>query len=160
MVSDERSTMDVVHLLRAVTVELDLAAARFAHHHHLGGSDLRALIALLDAARAGAVATPGWLAGQLQFSSASTTALVDRLAARDLLERRADPADRRRTLLAVTQGARDMGQDFFGPLITRITDVVEADFDGAEQAVLHRLLAAVAAGIAGPDAPPPTTTFR
>lgn len=155
--SGEHPTTDVVHLLRAVTVELDLAAARFAHRHRLGGSDLRALIALLDAERAGVAATPGWLAGQLQISSASTTALVDRLTERDLLERRADPGDRRRTLLAVTEGAREMGQDFFGPLITRITDVVQTGFDLGEQAVLHRLLATLATEIKHPDTPPRPT---
>ncbi len=142
--------MDVVHLLRAVTVELDLAAARFAHQHRLNGSDLRALIALLDAERSGVAPTPGWLAGQLQITSASTTALVDRLTERGLLARRADPADRRRTLLAVTQQAHKMGRDFFGPLIARATDVLEAGFDDHERAVLHRLLAALAAGIAQP----------
>lgn len=156
--SDQHSTMDVVHLLRAVTVELDLAAARFAHQQRLNGSDLRALIALLDAERAGTVATPGWLAGQLQVSSASTTALVDRLTERGLLERRADLGDRRRTLLAVTEGAREMGQDFFGPLITRITDVVQTGFDEGEQAVLHRLLATLATEIKDPDTAPPLTT--
>lgn len=158
--SAEHPTMDVVHLLRAVTVELDLAAARFAHHHHLNGSDLRALIALLDAERSGAVATPGWLAGQLQISSASTTALLDRLAERDLMERRADPGDRRRTLLAVTDGAREMGHDFFSPLITRITDVVQDGFDEVEQAVLHRLLAALAMAIKEPSPPPPPAARR
>lgn len=131
---------------------------RPAREQRLGASDLRALIALLDAERAGMAATPGWLAGQLQISSASTTALVDRLTARDLLERRADPTDRRRTLLAVTEGAHEMGQDFFGPLITRITDVVQAGFDQDEQAVLHRLLATLATEIKKPETPPHPAT--
>lgn len=64
MVADD-SSLYLVHSLRALTVELDLAAARFARLHRLNGSDLRALIALLDAERAGTAATPGWLSTQL-----------------------------------------------------------------------------------------------
>jgi hypothetical protein len=45
----------------------------------LHSTDVRALIHLLDAARAGRNATPGWLGSQLGLNSASVTALVDRL---------------------------------------------------------------------------------
>ena len=45
--------MPLVHLLRAVTVELSLVSDRFAALHGLHPTDLRALIHLLDADRAG-----------------------------------------------------------------------------------------------------------
>ena len=138
--SEDNPTLQLVHLLRGLTVELDLAAAAFAAEHNLHGTDLRALIALLDAERAGAVAHPGWLGAQLRLSSASTTALLDRLAARDLVARSADPDDRRRVLLTVTDTARAMGWQFFGPLIGGIVNTLDADFDAAERVVLRRVL--------------------
>ena len=146
---DDGSGGDLVHLLRAVVVELDLAAAGFAHEHRLNGTDLRALIALLDAERAGAPATPGWLGERVHLSSASTSALLDRLAARGLLARGPDPADRRRTLVTVTQAARATGEAFFGPLITRVVASVQDGFDDAEQEVLRRMLVALASGVQG-----------
>lgn len=51
--------MQLVHLLRGLTVELDLFGAGFAGRNGLHPTDLRALIHLLDAARAGTVVTPG-----------------------------------------------------------------------------------------------------
>jgi DNA-binding MarR family transcriptional regulator len=144
---EQDSSMQLVHLLRGLTVELDLAAARFARLHQLNGSDLRALIALLDAERGGTAATPGWLTTQLQLSSASTTALVDRLVTRGLVQRQSDPNDRRRTLLLVTDDARELGGSFFGPLITRVTTTLDSGFDTAERAVLQRALQALTTAV-------------
>ena len=78
----------VVHQLRAITVELDLVGAEFAQRNSLHPTDLRALICLLDAARAHTLATPGWLGRQLGLNSAGTTALVDRLESRYRIEQR------------------------------------------------------------------------
>lgn len=139
--------MQLVHLLRALTVELDLAAARFAHLHQLNGSDLRALIALLDADRTRTAATPGWLSAQLQITSASTTTLIDRLTTRALIARQGDPNDRRRTLLVVTDQAQQLGESFFGPLITRVVTTLDTGFDADERAILRRLLGALAVSI-------------
>ncbi len=142
--------MRLVHLLRALTVELDLAAARFARLHQLNGSDLRALIALLDAERTRTAATPGWLSSQLQMTSASTTTLIDRLTTRGLIARHGDPSDRRRTLLVVTERAHQLGESFFGPLITRVITALDTGFDADERAILHRLLAALATSVRQP----------
>lgn len=138
----------LVHLLRAVTVELDLVAAEFAARHGLHPTDLRALIALLDAARSGGPATPGSLGAQLRLGSASTTALVDRLERLDLVRRERDVVDRRRVHLVVTDRAVDLGWSFFGPLITDLVGTAEA-FDEAELAVVRRFLAAATATITG-----------
>lgn len=144
---DDGSGEDLVHLLRALVVELDLAAAGFAHEHRLNGTDLRALIALLDAERAAVPATPGWLGERVHLSSASTSALLDRLAERGLLARGPDPADRRRTLVTVTDTARATGRAFFGPLIARVTGSVQDGFDDAEREVLRRMLDALVPGV-------------
>lgn len=79
---DDENGLRLVHLLREVTVELDLLGAAFARRHHMHPTDLRALIHLLDAGRAGQPATPSWLARQLDLDPSSVTALVDRLDGR------------------------------------------------------------------------------
>lgn len=134
--------MTLVHLLRGITVELDLFGAEFARRNHLHPTDLRALIHLLDATRAGMPASPGWLAEHLRLDSSSVTALLDRLEHRGYVERRPDPGDRRRVLVTVQPEAQALGWSFFGPLITDVVTAV-ASFDGAELATVDRFLRTV-----------------
>ena len=139
--------MDVVHLLRAVTVELDLLAVEFAGANGLHSTDLRAIIELLDAERAGTLATPGWLGERLRLGSASVTALVDRLERLGHVRRIRDDADRRRVRLEVTPSAKALGWSFFGPLMRRIVDVT-AGLDAAQLATLRDFLTSVARAVA------------
>lgn len=81
----------LVHALRAAAQRWEREIAAFGARHGLGGTDVRALVALLDLERAGAPSTPGALAAHLHLSSAACTALVDRLTAAGLVERAADP---------------------------------------------------------------------
>ncbi|MEU3987503.1 MarR family transcriptional regulator [Streptomyces platensis] len=140
--ADEPAGMDLVHLLREVTVRLDLAGARFAGRNGLHPTDLRALISLLDAARAGEESTPGRLGDRLGLNSAGTTALIDRLERLGLLRRVRDTRDRRRVLLEVDDRALALGQSFFGPLIDR-TIALLATFEAEEQAAIRRFLSGV-----------------
>lgn len=112
-----------VHLLRHISAHLDLVGARFAAEHDLHPTDLRAIIHLLDARRAGIAATPGWLSARLGLNSASVTALVDRLARSGHVTRTRDEQDRRRVLLSVRDKALRLGEEH-----TRatVTDVVAA----------------------------------
>ncbi|WP_244871567.1 MarR family transcriptional regulator [Catellatospora sp. TT07R-123] len=121
--------MQLVHLLRAVTVDLDLLGAGFAGTHGLHPTDVRALIHLLDADRTGVAATPGWLGAQVGLNSASTTALIDRLARLGHVRRSRDAADRRRVLLSVDPSAVELGWMFFGPLIERMVTAMQAFTD-------------------------------
>jgi DNA-binding MarR family transcriptional regulator len=153
-VDDQEPGLQMVHLLRAITVELDLFGAEFASMHRLHPTDLRALIHLLDAARSGTTATPGWLGEQLGLNSASITALIDRLERQGHIRRVRDTQDRRRVLLVVEDQAVSLGWSFFGPLIT---DMVTAmgSFDEAELATVRRFLVSmndvVVAGRRSPD---------
>lgn len=144
--TDRDSRPSPVHLLRAVTVELDLFAARFAAEQGLHGSDLRALISLLDAQRSGRSATPGWLGARLGLQSAAVTALVDRLAHRGLVQRHPDAADGRRVNLVVTASANELGWTFFGPLIEAIVDATN-EFSSPELDVIERFLDATATAV-------------
>ncbi|MFG2267845.1 MarR family transcriptional regulator [Streptomyces sp. NPDC048720] len=139
---DRKPVMELVHLLRAVTVEFDLLGAEFAARHGLHPTDVRALIHLLDAARAGTRATPGWLGGQLRLNSAGTTALVDRLERLGLVRRTRDTADRRRVLLEVEEKATGLGWTFFGPVIGEVVAASEG-LDPGELETVRRFLASV-----------------
>ncbi|HWG28473.1 MarR family winged helix-turn-helix transcriptional regulator [Actinospica sp.] len=135
--------MPLVHLLRSVAVDLDLRAAAFAAEQHLHPTDLRALIALLDAERAGESMAPGRLGARLHLNSPTTTAVIDRLEALGFLTRERDPHDRRRVLLVVSREAKILGWDFFGPLITRILAVMDG-FEPADLDAYERVLRAIA----------------
>jgi DNA-binding MarR family transcriptional regulator len=135
--------MALVHLLRSVAVDLDLQAAAFATEHGLHPTDVRALIALLDAERAGESMTPGRLGTRLHLKTPATTAVVDRLEALGLLTRAPDPHDRRRVQLSVSPKAKSLGWRFFGPLIWRIIQAMEA-FDEADLDAYERVLRAIA----------------
>ncbi|MDH6128292.1 MarR family transcriptional regulator [Kitasatospora sp. GP82] len=134
--------LQVVHQLRAVTVELDLLGAEFAQRNGLHPTDLRALICLLDAARSNTPATPGRLGGQLGLNSAGTTALVDRLERLGHVRRVRDSRDRRRVLLEVDERAVALGWSFFGPLITEMVAELRT-FSDTELATVQRFLLTV-----------------
>ncbi|WSQ41013.1 MarR family transcriptional regulator [Streptomyces sp. NBC_01224] len=133
--------MEIVHLLRKVTVEFGLRQADFAARHGMHSTDVRALICLLDAERAGTDATAGWLGAQLGLNSAGTTSVIDRLERLGHLERTRDPRDRRRVLLNVTPRAVELGRSFFGPLIDDTVAVLR-EFDESETAAVRRFLSA------------------
>ncbi|PYC79525.1 MarR family transcriptional regulator [Streptomyces tateyamensis] len=149
--STEESRTDprlrLVHQLRAVTVEFDLLAAEFAARHGLHPTDLRALIALLDADRAERPMTPGRLGAQLRLNSAGTTTLIDRLERLGLVRRERDTTDRRRVLLTVEQRAVELGWSFFGPAIDTLLGAMDA-FGPAELDTAERFLAAMATATA------------
>ena len=140
--NDPRPELRLVHLLRGITVELDLLGAEFAATHGLHPTDLRALIHLLDAQRAGIVATPGWLGQRLGLNSPAVTALLDRLQRLGHVRRERDPADRRRVRLVVEPAALDLGGSFFGPLIDAMVDAM-AEFQRAELDTVQRFLTAM-----------------
>ena len=141
-ISEPDPGIQIIHSLRAVTVELNLIGGGFAAANGLHTTDLRAIIELLDAERAGDVATPGWLGHRLGLNSASVTALIDRLEGLGHVRRRRDPTDRRRVLLDVTPSAKDLGWAFFGPLMSTIVAAIST-FDATEIATVRRFLETV-----------------
>ncbi|WUL09053.1 MarR family transcriptional regulator [Streptomyces sp. NBC_00354] len=151
MSDDETPAMRLVHLLRAVTVELHLRGGEFAGRNGLHPTDLRALIRLLDADRAGETVTPGRLGEALKLNSAGTTALLDRLERLGLVRRSRDERDRRRVLLVVEPKAVELGWSFFGPLIGGLVDAAE-DFTPAELDAVQRYLTAALRAAAPADA--------
>jgi len=100
----------------------------------LGPADLRCLDWLADGPR-----TAGELARGTGLRPAATTALVDRLERRGLVERRQDDADRRRVLVRLTPAAERAVGALYGPLVAE-GDGVFAGFDAAEIDRMRALL--------------------
>lgn len=140
---ERAAALDVVHLLREVALRLELAVGEFARTAGLHGTDVRALVRLLDAERAGADATPSWLAQQLGMTSQATTAVIHRLEAAGHVERLRSRSDGRSTRLQVSDSAVELGWRFFGPLLNRMADTTQR-LGADHQAVVRDYLTAVA----------------
>ncbi|HZX03897.1 MarR family winged helix-turn-helix transcriptional regulator [Kribbella sp.] len=143
---ERAAALEVVHLLRDVALRLELAVGEFARTTGLHGTDVRALIRLLDAERAGAEATPSWLAQQLGMTSQATTAVIHRLEAAGHVERLRSRSDGRSAQLQVSDSAVELGWQFFGPLLNRMA-AETATLSPADQAALKRWLTAMAQAI-------------
>lgn len=126
-------------MLRRLTVELDAVGQRFAGLHGLGRTDVRALVAIMDAARAGRPMTAGALGAAVELSSASVTALVDRLERVGHVQRVRDRHDRRRVVLEMTPSARTAGGEFFGGLQRDLVAAMDG-YSDEELAVVRRFL--------------------
>jgi DNA-binding MarR family transcriptional regulator len=130
---DESSS--VSDLFWAVARRLRVASRETLAPWDVTPSQLRALGTLM---RHGA-ARPGELAKHLGIAPRSATEVVDSLEERGLVRRETDPADRRATLVVVTDAGRALGA------AVRRTRAAEADrvFAGlgdADRAELERLL--------------------
>ena len=140
---ERAAALGLVHQLREVALRLELAIGEFARTSGLHGTDVRALVRLLDAERAGLDATPSWLAQQLGMTSQATTAVIHRLEAAGQVERLKSHSDGRSSRLQVTDTAVALGWQFFGPLLDRkigTTDTLPVP----DQAVVKDWLAAIA----------------
>lgn len=133
-------------LLRRLTVELDAVGQRFAERHGLNRTDVRALVAVMDAARRGEALTAGRLGEAVELRSASVTALVDRLERVGHLRRVRDTRDRRRVTLEMSDEAMAAGAEFFGGLQRDLLAAMQ-DYGEDELAVVHRFLTGMTAVI-------------
>ena len=107
--TDAADRQEIALLLRRLTVELDAVGQRFAAIHGLNRTDVRALVAIMDAARSGRSLTAGGLGAAVELQSASVTALVDRLEKVGHVRRTRDAEDRRRVVLEMSESALAAG---------------------------------------------------
>ena len=126
-------------LLRRLTVELDAVGQRFAEVHGLNRTDVRALVAIMDAARGGDALTAGRLGAAVDLSSASVTALLDRLEKVGHIRRTRDADDRRRVVLEMSDSAMAAGAEHFGGLQRDLLAAME-DYSDDDLAVVRRFL--------------------
>ncbi|MCF6471404.1 MarR family transcriptional regulator [Nonomuraea sp. MG754425] len=145
-------------MMRALNVESDRFAERFAALHRLHRTDLNALVAILDAGRAGTPLTPGGLGAALNLSPPATTALIDRLEQAGHVERRRSATDRRKIEVVLNEQAARLARRFFAPLGRHLSAAIAA-FTPEERQVIGRFLdsgikatAAARAETNGPEA--------
>ena len=103
----------------------------------LSTSELQALRYLLDGSRG-----PVELSHLLGVTSAASSGVVDRLAARGHVQRRPHPDDGRRTRVEVTPSGRSEVETLMRPVLERLADA-EAGLDEQERAVVRRYLTSV-----------------
>ncbi|MFF8091715.1 MarR family transcriptional regulator [Streptomyces sp. NPDC016675] len=115
---------------------------QFAQRHGMHPTDVRALIALMDASRAGEAMTAGRLGAALGLNSAGTTALVDRLERAGHVRRVRDDRDRRRVTVEVDERAVALGWSHFGPLVGQAVELLRG-YDEREWGAIASFLAGV-----------------
>ena len=135
----DAEAQELALLLRRLTVELDAVGERFADLHGLNRSDVRALVAIMDAARQGRALTAGGLGDAVDLRSASVTALVDRVERVGHVRRVRDPDDRRRVSLEISDTAMAAGAEHFGGLQRDLVTAMSS-YSADELAVVRRFL--------------------
>jgi DNA-binding MarR family transcriptional regulator len=113
---------EILAVLRAIDADIErvdeLAAARLG----INATDFRCL----DILGRGAPITAGQLASEAGLTTGAVTALVDRLERSGYVERRNDPRDRRRVLIAPTKRAMDRVWPLFAGIVASSTAVLES----------------------------------
>ena len=120
MTTREQRQRRVLDGLRDCAVAMNGLGHRFALEAGVHPTDLHALELLARCSAADDALTIGELGAQLDMSSGAVTGLVDRLEQAGNVERVADPADRRRVRLRMTDQAHALAQAHFGAYAQRL----------------------------------------
>ncbi|HSP75668.1 MAG TPA: MarR family transcriptional regulator [Cryobacterium sp.] len=128
----------VVVLLRA----LDKTRAGMAAEAGFTGSEIRVLFRISEAGRV----TPKMLAGSTDLSMGAVTAISDRLVAREVVRRIANPDDRRSLFLELTATGETLMDSIYGDFRARIGQA-QGKMSCAEQALLEAQLLSLAAAL-------------
>jgi DNA-binding MarR family transcriptional regulator len=105
----------------------------------LGDTDMRALRFLIAMQNHGRVVTPGAIAEHLGITTASTTKLIDRLAAGDHVRRFPHPSDRRSLAIEVTEETRQVARQTVGRSHARRFDAAARLTPQEREVVIHFL---------------------
>ncbi len=116
----------VVRALRSGTHESELYVAAAGRETAMHRTDLTALARVMDRGQLGETTTPGQLSAALQLSAPATTAMLDRLERLGHVRRVPHPTDRRSVVVEMTDHARQVGGDMFGPLAAHLGPVFGA----------------------------------
>ncbi|MBO0844353.1 MAG: MarR family transcriptional regulator [Nocardioides sp.] len=92
--------------------------------------------------RQGEPMTPGQVARSTELPSSTTTRVLDRLEAKGLVERRPDPADRRKTWVHAIPFDDQRVMEAYGEILRQM-DAVHAGFTVAELQTVLRYLDAI-----------------
>ncbi len=134
-----RSVRTVLESVRAFTDAVDQMHTGLRGDMDMNATDLSALRMLTIREQRGQLVKPHDLARHLGISSASTTKLLDRLAADGLIQRRPHPHDRRALIIVLTDSAREDFVRHFGGHMARMRAALEP-YSDAELEVVARFL--------------------
>lgn len=117
----------------------------------MNGTDMQALQLVIAASGSGHPATPRAIARHLGITTASTTKMLDRLAASGHLERSPHPRDRRSLQVLPTESAHREIQELMGRMHARMAEIAAA-VPVASRDHVRAFLDAMALEMAAPDA--------
>lgn len=140
----------VLHAIQELSDALDQMFAGMREDMGMRPTDLSALRMLAIRERRGEEVTPQALARHLGITTASSTALLDRLTEQGHVDRIVHPDDRRSRLVTLTPHARETFFAHFWPRIRAMSDVAER-YDDAELAVITDFMHHLADAVARPN---------
>lgn len=156
--AETASTVDVLNLLRRYRAAETAMRARTRAAMGMNETDLLTLRFLLREEKAGRMVRPIDIARMLEISTASTTALIDRLEKGGHARREAHPSDRRAVIVRPTVSSDEEVRATLGAMHRRMLALVD-DLSDQERAVVSRFLAGMAAAVeeaADHDQAPPS----
>lgn len=130
---DARALVDAYRRFRTADAACQ---ARIRATTGMGENEIRLVRYLVDAAKDGRDVMPSEITRHLGISSASTTALLDRLERTGVLERRSHPTDRRSILIAPTEVGEEALSNTVDVYEGLLEDAVSSLDDNARRAVL------------------------
>ncbi|MGM7671174.1 MarR family winged helix-turn-helix transcriptional regulator [Microbacterium sp. A93] len=138
---DSAAIHQLIQSLRRYAEASDRAVDAAGQRSGLHRTDLRALTILMQRQAAGLDTSPTDLGRLLRLTSASTTALVDRLEANGHAQRSPSTTDRRRVRVNHTQTAAEDGRRVFVPMARHLASHL-AGFTPDEMQSAMRVLTA------------------
>ena len=117
------SPIEVFSRISRLSRRLDLARRQSFTEQHLESWEFDVLAALRRAGEPFEL-SPGRLLRETLVTSGTMTNRVDRLAARELVQRLADPSDRRGVLVRLTDQGKTTVDSAFGALLARERDLL------------------------------------
>jgi DNA-binding MarR family transcriptional regulator len=117
---------------------------------HMGTTDLQALRFLIKAQNEQRIVSGRNLADHLGVTSASVTALLDRLTASGHVQRTPDPSNRRSNMVTATPGSDDEVRQTLGGMHARMIDAARA-LSPDDAALIQEFLRSMTAAVDGVD---------
>jgi DNA-binding MarR family transcriptional regulator len=146
--------IDVLNAVRAYRTADDAMRRRTRESMKMGENDLRTLRFLLKAQKEGRMVTSREVSDHLGMTSASVTAMLDRLTRSGHVVRRPHPTDRRSITIIATPGSDDEVRHTLGAMHARMMDVARG-LSEREAATVVGFLGEMTTAVEAIDAPAP-----